>query len=104
VSPSKNSDMRFTFFSFQNSKFKLLIYNWCQQENSSFLHVPDKENVRGKAAMDEKQEFTFVNDCFEDKPNAAIGVFLQALINSKNEICLRNYLKSAKPYHILLDR
>jgi len=43
--------------------------------------VFDKENDKYKAfAVMKIKKFTFVNDCFHDKSNAVVGVFLQALI------------------------
>jgi len=40
----------------------------------------DEENVKYKAfAVMKIKEFTFVNDCFHDKSNAVVDVFLQTL-------------------------
>ncbi len=44
------------------------------------------KNVKDKAFEVLKiKEFTFVNDCFQNKNNAVFGVFLQRLINSKQK-------------------
>jgi len=41
-----------------------------------------KRQVQGGRWL-KNRSLLFVNDCFEDKPNAAIGVFLQGLTNIK---------------------
>jgi hypothetical protein len=47
-----------------------------------FLCVLDQKVSSARRAMTENKSLLFVNDCFEGKPNAAIGVFMQALFMS----------------------
>ena len=70
----------------------------------------DKKYSNSRLAKSEKCEFTHVNDHFEDKHNAEVGLFLQALnnkpasspsyqqnkqlnynkINNRHDVCVNN--------------